>query len=164
MKKKYWVLLLTLLLVLPLDQWTKYEVSKRLHYRETIEVIPHFFNLTHVRNPGGAFGLLGGEKGGKGTVFFIFFSLLAIGSILYFFLRLKEENLLSFALSLVLGGAIGNLIDRFWYGEVIDFLDFYLFSYHWPAFNIADSAITLGIALLACTMWMGEKKRLKRKT
>jgi len=160
MKRKYWVLLITVVLVLALDQWTKYEVQQRLYFRQTIEVIPEFFNLTHVRNTGGAFGLFGGEKGGTGTLFFIVFSLIAIGSIVYFFLRLKEnERVLTLSLSLVLSGAIGNLIDRCRYGEVVDFLDFHLFSYHWPAFNIADSAITLGIALLAFELIFREQKK-----
>jgi len=160
MKRKYWVLLITVVLVLALDQWTKYEVQQRLYFRQTIEVIPKFFNLTHVRNTGGAFGLFGGEKGGTGTLFFIVFSLIAIGSIVYFFLRLKEnERVLTLSLSLVLSGAIGNLIDRCRYGEVVDFLDFHLFSYHWPAFNIADSAITLGIALLAFELIFREQKK-----
>jgi len=160
MKRKYWVLLITVVLVLALDQWTKYEVQQRLYFRQTIEVIPEFFNLTHVRNTGGAFGLFGGEKGGTGTLFFIVFSLIAIGSIVYFFLRLKEnERALTLSLSLVLSGAIGNLIDRCRYGEVVDFLDFHLFSYHWPAFNIADSAITLGIALLAFELIFREQKK-----
>lgn len=164
MRTKYLILLITFLVIIVLDQWTKHEVEKRLLYRQTIEIIPHFFNLTHVRNPGGAFGLFGTEKSGAGTFFFIFFSLFAIGVLLYFFLRLKNEKTLSFAISLVLSGAIGNLVDRFRYGEVIDFLDFYLFSYHWPAFNIADSTITLGLGLLAWRLWAEEKKKLKRRT
>jgi signal peptidase II len=163
MKRKYWILLITLLVILLLDQWTKYEVEKRLPYRQTIELIPYFFNLTHVRNPGGAFGLFGSKRGGTGTFVFIFFSLFAIGILLYFFLKLRNEKPLAFALSLVLGGAIGNLIDRFRYGEVIDFLDFHLFSYHWPAFNMADSAITIGLGLLAWRLWIEDRKRLKRR-
>lgn len=163
MKRKYWILLLTFLVIIVFDQWTKYEVEKRLLYRQTIEIIPHFFNLTHVRNPGGAFGILGTKKSGTGTLFFISFSLFAIGILLYFLFKLKNEETLTFALSLILSGAIGNLVDRFRYGEVIDFLDFHLFSYHWPAFNIADSSITLGLGLLAWRLWVEDRKRLKRR-
>ena len=162
MKRKYWVLLITCLVILLLDQWTKYEVQQRLYLRQTVEVIHGFFNLIHIRNTGGAFGIFGGDKGGLGSLFFVVVSLIAIGSILFFFLKVKEdEKTLSLSLSLVLSGAIGNLIDRLMYGEVVDFLDFHLFSYHWPAFNIADSAITLGIGLMALELLILDKKRRK---
>ncbi len=162
MKRKYWVLLITCLVILLLDQWTKYEVQQRLHLRQTVEVIQGFFNLTHIRNTGGAFGIFGGEKGGLGSLFFVVVSLIALGSILFFFIKVKEdEKTLPFTFSLVLSGAIGNLIDRLMYGEVVDFLDFHLFSYHWPAFNIADSAITLGIGLMALELFIKDRKKLK---
>jgi signal peptidase II len=115
-----------------------------------VEVIPGFFNLTHVRNTGGAFGIFGGRRGGWATLFFVSVSVLAVGSILFFIQRIKEdEKILALSFSLVLAGAIGNLIDRLRYGEVIDFLEFYLSSFFWPAFNIADSAICIGIGLMA---------------
>jgi signal peptidase II len=127
-----------------------------------VEVIHGFFNLVHVRNTGGAFGIFGGEKGGLGSLLFVLVSLIAIGSILFLFVRLREdEKTLSLSLSLVLSGAIGNLIDRLRLGEVVDFLDFYLFSYHWPAFNIADSAICLGIGLMALELLIKDKKKSK---
>jgi len=113
-----------------------------------------------VRNTGGAFGIFGGEKGGLGSILFILVSLIAIGSILFLFVRLKEdEKTLSLSLSLILSGAIGNLIDRLRIGEVVDFLDFYLFSFHWPAFNIADSAICLGIGLMALELLIRDHKK-----
>jgi signal peptidase II len=125
-----------------------------------VEVIHGFFNLVHVRNTGGAFGIFGGEKGGLGSLLFVVVSLIAIGSILFLFIRLREdEKRLSLSLSLVLSGAIGNLIDRLRLGEVVDFLDFYLFSYHWPAFNIADSAICLGIGLMALELLVRDKRK-----
>jgi signal peptidase II len=127
---------------------------------QKIEVIHGFFNLVHVRNTGGAFGIFGGEKGGLGSLLFVLVSLIAIGSILFLFIRLREdEKRLSLSLSLVLSGAIGNLIDRLRLGEVVDFLDFYLFSYHWPAFNIADSAICLGIGLMALELLIRDHKK-----
>ncbi|MDI7259447.1 MAG: signal peptidase II [Thermodesulfobacteriota bacterium] len=160
MKRKYWVLSITGFVILLLDQYTKYEAQKRIHLHQTIKVIDGFFNLTHLRNPGGAFGIFGGERGGFGSLFFTAVPLVAIGAILYLFYKLKEnERPLSLSLSLVLSGAIGNLIDRFRYGEVVDFLDFYLFSYHWPAFNIADSAITIGIGLMVLELLFHDKKR-----
>jgi signal peptidase II len=126
-------------------------------------VIHGFFNLVHVRNTGGAFGIFGGEKGGLGSLLFVVVSLVAIGSILFLFIRLKEdEKRLSLSLSLVLSGAIGNLIDRLRYGEVVDFLDFYLFSFHWPAFNIADSAICLGIGLMALELLIRDHRKITK--
>ncbi len=163
MKRKYWVLLITCLVVLSLDQFTKYTVQKDLPLHHRVEVIPGFFNLTHVRNTGGAFGIFGGRRSGWGTLFFMGVSVLAIGSILFFIQRIKEhEKILALSFSLVLAGAIGNLIDRLRYGEVIDFLEFYLSSFFWPAFNIADSAICIGIGLMAFQLVIGDQKRSKR--
>jgi len=160
MKRKYWVLLIVCFWILFVDQWTKYAIQQRLVLYQKVEVIHGFFNLVHVRNTGGAFGIFGGEKGGLGSLLFVGVSLAAIGSILFLFVRLREdEKRLSFSLSLVLSGAIGNLIDRLRYGEVVDFLDFYLFSYHWPAFNIADSAICLGIGLMALELLIRDRKK-----
>lgn len=162
MKPKYWVLLGVCFGVLLLDQWTKHVVQGRLLLHQAAEVIPGFFNLVHVRNTGGAFGIFGGERGGLGSYLFVVISLIAIGSILFFFVKAREdEKTLSLSLSLVLSGAIGNLIDRLGYGEVVDFLDFQLFSYHWPAFNIADSAICIGIGLMALELLIRDKKKLK---
>jgi signal peptidase II len=162
MKPKYWVLLGVCFGVLLLDQWTKHVVQGRLLLHQAAEVIPGFFNLVHVRNTGGAFGIFGGERGGLGSLLFVVISLIAIGSILFFFVKAREdEKTLALSLSLVLSGAIGNLIDRLGYGEVVDFLDFHLFSYHWPAFNIADSAICIGIGLIALELLIRDKKKLK---
>ncbi len=162
-KRKYPFFFSLLLTILILDQWTKYLVQKKLHLYQSVEVIKGFFNLVHVRNKGGAFGILGGARGEPFSSLFIVVSLVAIGVILYFFIKVKErEKSFIFSLSLVLSGAIGNLIDRIIFGEVVDFLDFHLFSYHWPAFNIADSAITLGIALMAFKLiFQDHKKRPK---
>lgn len=165
MKRKYWVLIICFVSILILDQYTKHEAQQRIPLYQTIKVIDGFFNLTHLRNTGGAFGVLAGKKGGIGSFFFIAVSLVAIGTILYLFHKVKEhERILSLSLSLILSGAIGNLIDRIRYGEVVDFLDFHLFSYHWPAFNIADSAITIGIGLMAFELLFHDKKRLKTST
>ena len=160
MKRKYWVFLIVCFWILFVDQWTKYAVQQRLALYQKIEVIHGFFNLIHVRNTGGAFGIFGGEKGGLGSWLFVVVTLVAIGSIVFLFIRLREhETTLSLSFSLVLSGAIGNLIDRLRYGGVVDFLDFYLFSYHWPAFNVADSAICLGIGLMALELLILDHKR-----
>ena len=164
MKQKYWVLLICCSWILVLDQWTKYVVEQRLPLYRKVEVISGFFNLTHVRNPGGAFGIFGGERGGIGGLLFVVVSLLAVGIIIYLFLKVKEEEKrLSLSLSLVLSGALGNLIDRLRYGEVVDFLEFYISSFHWPAFNIADSAICMGIGLMAWELLTHDLRKSKSR-
>jgi signal peptidase II len=163
MKRKYWVLMAVAPLILVADQWTKQAVQKKLLLYEKVQVIPGFFNLIHVRNTGGAFGIFGGEKSGIGSMLFIAVTLIAVGSLLYLFIRLKEdEKNLSLSFCLILSGAIGNLIDRLRFGEVIDFLDFYLASYHWPAFNIADSAISVGVGLMALELLRRDKKKARK--
>jgi signal peptidase II len=164
MKKKYWMFLLICFYILSVDQWTKYVVQQRLPPYVRVEMIHGFFNLTHVRNAGGAFGMFGGDKGGFGSLLFIAVSLIAIGILLFLFIKMKgEREIVCFSLSLVLAGAIGNLIDRLHYGEVVDFLDFHLFSYHWPAFNIADSAITTGVILLGYGLLIQGPKKSRKK-
>jgi len=160
MKRKYWVLLIFCVVILLLDQWTKSMVMQKLPLYHRVVVIEGFFNLTHVRNTGGAFGIFGGEKGGIGSLLFVIVSLMAVGAIIFLFIRIKEEEkTLALAFSLVLSGAIGNLLDRLRYGEVVDFLDFHLSAYHWPAFNVADSAICIGIGLLALELIRRDHKR-----
>ncbi len=160
MKKKYWVLLIICFCVLLADQWTKTMVREQIPLYHGIEVIGGIFNLTHVRNTGGAFGVFGGERRALGSFFFVAVSLIAIGILLYLFIKVKEsEKTLALSFSLVLSGAIGNLIDRFRYGEVIDFFDFHLRSYHWPAFNIADAAICVGIGLMALELLVKDRKK-----
>lgn len=160
MKRKHWILIGTSAGVVLLDQWTKQAVLEALPLHRSVQIIPGFFNLTHVRNTGGAFGIFGGERGGAGSVLFLAVSLIAILSILYFFVRAREKEIgLCLGLSLVLGGAIGNLIDRLRLGEVVDFLDFCVSSYHWPAFNVADSAICVGIGLLAAKLLTEDQKK-----
>ncbi len=139
---------ITLTLILILDQGTKLLVDWSLPLHHSIPVIDNLFNLTHIRNTGAAFGILAGERGWFRTSFLILFSLLAMGFIVILLRRLPAgEKTLTIALSFILGGAMGNLIDRLIYGEVIDFLDVYWTRYHWPAFNAADSFITVGVIL-----------------
>lgn len=143
MLKWLWLSLLTV----ALDQGSKIAVDNGMQLYESIPLLP-FFNLTYVHNTGAAFSFLS-EAGGWQRWFFAALAL-TISMVLGVWLtRLqKHETFLAIALSLVLGGAIGNLIDRLIYGYVIDFLDVYYGAWHWPAFNIADSAITLGVALM----------------
>jgi len=135
------------LIALVLDQWTKIAVDGSMRLYESIAVIPGF-NLTYVHNTGAAFSFLS-EAGGWQRWFFAAMALIISVVLTVWLYRLKShETLLAVALSLVLGGAIGNLIDRLAYGYVIDFLDVYYQSWHWPAFNIADMAISAGVFLM----------------
>lgn len=137
-----------MIVIVLLDQLTKWVVDTTMPLYRSIPVIDGFFNLTYIRNTGAAFGIFAGSASAFRVPFLMIFSLLAIGFIVAMLRRLPErETGLIIALTFILGGAIGNLIDRFAYGEVIDFLDFYWGSYHWPAFNIADSFITIGVAI-----------------
>ncbi len=135
--------------VILLDIWTKHLVLKSIALHEAITVIPDFFQIVHVRNTGAAFGLGANASNSIVPV------LLNVGAIavfcvvvVYAFRTAVTDRLLQTGLHLILGGAIGNLLDRFRFGYVVDFLDVYVKNHHWPAFNVADSAICIGIALL----------------
>ena len=134
-------------LAIILDQASKLAIDSSMQLYQSIPVLP-YFNLTYVHNLGAAFSFLS-DAGGWQRWFFATLAIVISAVIAVWLARLKaHETLLAVALSLVLGGAIGNLIDRLAYGYVIDFLDVYYQNWHWPAFNIADSAITLGVLLL----------------
>lgn len=135
------------LLAIVLDQASKLIITASMQLYESIPLLP-FFNLTYVHNKGAAFSFLS-EAGGWQRWFFAALAVIISAILSLWLARLqKHETLLAAALSLVLGGAVGNLIDRLAYGYVVDFLDVYYNTWHWPAFNIADSAITLGVALM----------------
>ena len=143
MLKWLWLSLLAVIL----DQASKLAIAGSMQLYQSIEIVP-YFNLTYVHNTGAAFSFLS-EAGGWQRWFFAGLALVISVVIAVWLARLKRhETLLAVALSLILGGAIGNLIDRLAYGYVIDFLDVYYQTWHWPAFNIADSAITLGVILM----------------
>jgi len=134
-------------LALVLDQWSKQIVDGAMQLYQSIPVAP-YFNLTYVHNTGAAFSFLS-QAGGWQRWFFAGLAFTVSVVITVWLARLKkDETLLAVALSLILGGAVGNLIDRLLYGYVIDFLDVYYQDWHWPAFNVADSAITLGVILM----------------
>lgn len=134
-------------LALILDQASKLVIADNMELFESIQILP-FFNLTYVHNTGAAFSFLS-EAGGWQRWLFAGLAFVISIVITAWLARLKQhETLLAVSLSLVLGGAVGNLIDRLAYGYVIDFLDVYYQDWHWPAFNIADSAITIGVALM----------------
>jgi signal peptidase II len=145
------------LLVLVLDQASKLAIDSSMRLYESIPLLP-FFNLTYVHNTGAAFSLLS-EAGGWQRWLFAGLAIVMSGVISVWIWRLKaHETLMAIALSMVLGGAIGNLIDRIAYGYVIDFLDAYYQAWHWPAFNIADSAICIGVAIMVLDGVGGERR------
>jgi signal peptidase II len=150
------VLVPVFVVTLALDQLTKAWILARFHYGEQLVVIPDFFNLTHVRNPGGAFSFLATISGEVRQVFFLGTGLLAVVLLLAFFRRLGPREWLSAAaIGAVLGGALGNLTDRIAHGEVVDFLDFRLIGgYVWPTFNLADTWIVVGVAILLIEMFL----------
>ncbi|MBI1988606.1 MAG: lipoprotein signal peptidase [Betaproteobacteria bacterium] len=141
-------------LVTALDQLSKVAIARILTVGGNIEIAP-FFNLVLVRNRGAAFSLFSSASGWQ-REFFIAIAVIASVWVVYLLRRHPRESLFCLALSLILGGAIGNVIDRVLFGAVIDFLDFHVAGYHWPAFNVADSAITCGAALL---IWDGFRPR-----
>ena len=148
MTRKSKLVLGWLVFILVTDQLTKFIVDQTMPLNHSISVIDNLFNLTYIRNTGAAFGILARSAAAFRLPFLVLFSLLAIGFIFIMLRRLPDrETGLITALSFILGGAIGNLIDRVLYGEVIDFLDFYWSTYHWPAFNLADSFITIGVGI-----------------
>ena len=136
--------------VLVLDLFTKMLVLAHLPLGAGIPVIPGLFDVTHVHNPGGAFGFLATMGPQARGVIFILVSVLAVAVILWFYLQTPvQQRWLAFGFALIFGGAIGNLVDRLRFAAVIDFIDVYIGDLHWPAFNIADSAITVGVAIFA---------------
>jgi signal peptidase II len=133
------------LIVLLLDQLTKLTILKLFHYGESLAVTG-FFNLVLVYNKGAAFSFLAAESGWQRHLFTVI-GLAAAVYIVYLLRKHAGQGLFCCALALILGGAIGNVIDRILYGHVIDFLDVFVGNWHWPAFNIADSAICIGAVL-----------------
>jgi len=135
--------------VIALDQATKAWVLRFLPGKPPFTVVPGFFDLTFSRNTGGVFGLLAGAPSLGRRVFFVGATAVALGVILVLLLRWgRHSRWLTFALSLVAGGAVGNLIDRLRFGSVVDFIDWHWRTHHWYTFNVADSAITIGALLL----------------
>lgn len=152
-------LVLALIVVL-LDQWTKGLVEAALAYGERVPVLP-VFNLTLAYNPGAAFSFLA-DAGGWQRWFFTAVALVASVVILAWLVTLKGQRWVAAALALVLGGALGNLWDRLAHGHVVDFLDFHWAGWHFPAFNLADSAITVGAVILIIDMvmqWRRERQQ-----
>jgi signal peptidase II len=148
-KSKYVILTVVTLVLLAVDQWTKHLVHEGFKWGESRPVIDHLFSLTYVRNTGAAFGLFHRAPAWFREPFFIVVPVVALFIIAFVLYRLdSRQKLTVWALSLIVGGAAGNLIDRMRFGFVVDFLDFYWKDYHWPAFNVADAAIVVGVAFM----------------
>ena len=161
MKLKYIILLVVSAIVLVIDQATKIYIDRTMDLHSSITVVENFFNITYLRNKGAAFGFLAHSS--YRLPFFILVSMVAIAVIIVVFYRLRpDQKFTAVALSLIFSGALGNLIDRVRLGEVIDFLDAHWYSHHWPAFNVADSAICVGVFLLAIDMFIEEKRQKTR--
>jgi signal peptidase II len=143
-----------------LDQFTKWLVVTYIPLHAVIEVVPGFAELTHVKNTGGAFGFLAGADHAWRLPFFIVVSLLAMG-LLWQVVRSTDPKELAtlFAVGSVLGGAVGNFIDRAREGAVTDFISLHWREYYWPAFNVADSFITIGVAVLVWQSIWGHRKK-----
>lgn len=158
MKRDYLLFIGLALIILLLDQVSKWMAVNQIEAHQILSVIPGFFNLVLVKNKGMAFGIFSQTRSGFYYYFLLFTTIGAIGVILFFFFWIKRtKKWLTVGLSLILGGALGNLVDRVRLGYVIDFLDFFLKGYHWPAFNVADSAVTVGTFWLLFNIIQGKK-------
>lgn len=156
--KRYVLFALTAGISLLLDQLSKSYIDSSFSLYESVTVLENFFNITYVRNPGAAFGLL--SDNAIRLPFFISVSVLASIGILWYLRRVDmTDRWQHFALGLIFSGAVGNLIDRVRLGEVIDFLDAHWYQYHWPAFNIADSAICVGVVIMLLCSWREERQK-----
>lgn len=152
-KKNISIIIISFLIIF-FDQLTKILVIKNFQLYESLSIFP-FFNLTFVVNYGFAFGFLNNPSLNQIIVILVIFSIIAY----FLYLLIKtQDRFFRFSLILVISGAIGNFIDRILYGFVIDFIDIYLGSYHWPAFNLADSSITLGFILIMFNILFLNKK------
>lgn len=154
--KRYYILAL---LVIIFDQWTKWLIDKKMEIYESIPIINNFFYITSHRNTGAAWGILKGQM----IFFYIITVVVVIGIIYYMQTHAKENKLLAISLSLILGGAIGNFIDRLFRKEVVDFLDFIIINYDFPIFNVADSALSVGVILVLFVTFLDERKAKERK-
>lgn len=145
------------MIVIGIDQLTKWIVVENMGVYEQIPIIENFFSLTSHRNSGAAWGILEGQM----IFFYIITTIVIIGIIFYLQKYGRESKLLAISLSFILGGAIGNFIDRIFRKEVVDFLDFMIFSYDYPIFNIADSSLVIGVILVIIATFIDEKRKGK---
>ncbi|MEP6887309.1 MAG: signal peptidase II [Nitrospirales bacterium] len=156
---RYLILAFLTVSTVVLDQVSKVQIMQTMRLHESIPVFPEFFSLTYIRNPGAAFGLLASSGQAFRLIFFGVTSVFALGLLGMIFFRLRHDDWVGqLSIAAILGGAIGNLLDRARFGEVIDFLDFYIHGYHWPAFNVADAAISVGVFFLILHFALDKKE------
>lgn len=148
---------LVAIVVIAIDQITKWFIIKQMELRESIPIIENFFYITSHRNKGAAWGILQDQM----LFFYIITVIVVIGIIYYMEKHLRDNKFMAFAFSLILGGAIGNFIDRLFRKEVVDFLDVYIFTYDYPVFNVADMALVIGVALVVIATFIEERKNRK---
>ena len=160
MPGKYRLLLITAGVIVLCDQVTKLYVDAVMWPHQSITVIENYFAITYVRNSGGAFGLFAQADRGIVRPLLLGLSAVAVVIIILMYRSTAADRILvRLAFSLIMGGAIGNLIDRLRFDAVIDFLDVHWYQYHWPAFNIADAAITVGVAILCWDLLFGKASK-----
>ena len=159
MKRNIVLFILCAAVIIALDQITKAAITSRFLLHESYGVIDGFFNIVYVINPGAAFGFLAGASATFRYIFFIGITVIAILLIIYYLVKSRSGSIvIVISLTLIFAGAVGNLIDRIRFGAVVDFLDVYVGTWHWPAFNVADSAISIGAALMIWEMIARHKK------
>ncbi|MCE5099275.1 signal peptidase II [Staphylococcus cohnii] len=146
MKRQYYIgtSIFITIVILILDQITKFIITKTMQIGDSFEVIPNFLSITSHRNNGAAWGILSGKM----AFFYIITVIILIILIVFFIKEAKHNVLMQIAISLLFAGALGNFIDRVLNGEVVDFVDTYIFSYNFPIFNVADSSLTIGVVLV----------------
>ena len=156
MRKSYFIgaTLFVTLAVLILDQFTKAYILKTMSVGDSYSVIPGFLNITSHRNTGAAWGILSGKMG-----FFFLVTIIVLGLLTYFYIKEARGHFwMQMAISLLFAGALGNFIDRMKNGEVVDFIDTYIFGYDFPIFNVADSSLTVGVILILILLLFDSKK------
>jgi signal peptidase II len=154
---KYYVLAFVVIII---DQISKWIVAKQMTIGESIKIIDNVLYFTSHRNTGAAFGILAGKM----WFFYIITTIVVIGIIYYMQKEAQKSKFIGISLGLILGGAIGNFIDRVFRGEVVDFVDTYIFTYNFAIFNVADAALCIGVGLLFVKMIIDERKQKKERT
>lgn len=160
MKKLSWLYHFLVIVLVGLDQLTKLLVVKTMFLFQRVEVIPGFFNLTRIHNRGVIFGAFSNLDQPAGRIILAVASLLALAVVFIFYLKTPvTEKMIKLSFSLILAGALGNLLDRLSRGYVVDFLDFHIGRHHWPYFNLADSFITIGGLLLIVFLFIPQRRK-----
>lgn len=154
-----WRYYLITLVLIGIDQWTKWLVAARMEIGESIPIVEDFFYITSHRNSGAAWGILEGQM----TLFYIITVIVIAGLIYFLHTHGKQDRLIAVGVSVLIGGAVGNFIDRILYQEVVDFANFYIFNYNFPIFNVADASLTIGVVIVMIAIILMRESGGKRK-